>query len=34
LLTAFAALVITMLTVGYQALKAASMNPVQTLRTE
>jgi len=34
LLTAFAALVITILTVGYQALKAASMNPVQTLRNE
>ena len=34
LLTALAALVITILTIGYQALKAASMNPVQTLRTE
>jgi len=34
LLTAFAALMITVLTVGYQALKAASMNPVQTLRNE
>jgi ABC-type antimicrobial peptide transport system permease subunit len=34
LLTALAALVITALTIGYQALKAASMNPVETLRTE
>jgi len=34
LLTALSALLITLLTVGYQALKAASMNPVRTLRTE
>jgi len=33
-LTGLAALTITLLTIGYQALKAASMNPVQTLRSE
>jgi hypothetical protein len=27
-------LAITLLTIGYQALKAASMNPVETLRSE
>lgn len=34
LLTGLSALLITLLTIGYQALKAASMNPVQSLRTE
>ena len=33
-LTGLAALTITLLTIGYQALKAASMNPVETLRSE
>jgi putative ABC transport system permease protein len=32
--TGLAALAITLLTIGYQALKAASMNPVETLRSE
>jgi putative ABC transport system permease protein len=34
ILTILAALVITLLTVSYQTLKAASMNPVQSLRSE
>jgi ABC-type antimicrobial peptide transport system permease subunit len=33
-LTGLAALVITFLTIGYQSLKAASMNPVESLRSE
>lgn len=33
-LTGLAALVITFLTIGYQSVKAASMNPVETLRSE
>ncbi|MBS1661217.1 MAG: ABC transporter permease [Bacteroidetes bacterium] len=33
-LTAFAALVITLLTIGYQSLRAAARNPVESLRTE
>ena len=32
--TGLSALAITLLTIGYQALKAASMNPVETLRSE
>jgi putative ABC transport system permease protein len=33
-ITGLSALTITLLTIGYQALKAASMNPVETLRSE
>jgi ABC-type antimicrobial peptide transport system permease subunit len=33
-LTAIAAIVITLLTVSYQSIKAALMNPVKSLKTE
>ena len=34
LITAFAALIITFTTIGFQAIKAAMANPVKSLRTE